>query len=192
MQFGCWRFLRKDQKKDPSPFLSYERKSYCLTIIVAWKQIPVSSVLVHFPSSLDEFIHLFHSTSVLDEFIHSFHFTCVLDEFIHLFHSTCVLDELIHLFHSTMPTQGQQLIMISGHGNRRWTVMEGVNIMVGKCSGDQNLGFYYIVCWYCSYVRTPTAHGLKELFIAVLERFIKPIHALSVYCRNKIRNTHKQ
>jgi hypothetical protein len=43
----CWQFLRKDQKKDPFPFLSYDRKSYCL-IIVAWKQIPVASVLVHF------------------------------------------------------------------------------------------------------------------------------------------------
>jgi hypothetical protein len=104
MQFGCWRFLRKDQKKDPFPFLSYERKSYRL-IIVAWKQIPVSSVLVHFPSSLDEFIHLFHSNRVLDEFIHLFHSTRVLDEFIHLFHSTCVLDEFIHLFHSTLPTK---------------------------------------------------------------------------------------
>jgi hypothetical protein len=103
MQFGCCRFLRKDQKKDPFPFLSYERKSYRL-IIVAWKQISVSSVLVHFPSSLDEFIHLFHSTRVLDEFVHLFHSTCVLDEFIHLFHSTCVLDEFIHSFHSTLPT----------------------------------------------------------------------------------------
>ncbi len=103
MEFGCWRFLRKDQKKDPFPFLSYKRKSYRL-IIVAWKQIPVSSVLVHFPSSLDEFIHSFHSTRVLDEFIHSFHSTRVLDEFIHLFHSTCVLDEFIHLFHSTLST----------------------------------------------------------------------------------------
>jgi hypothetical protein len=30
--------------------------------------------------------------------------------------------------------------MISGHGNGRWTAMEGVFIMVGKCGGDQNLG----------------------------------------------------
>jgi hypothetical protein len=69
MQFGCWQFLRKDQKKDPFPFLSYKRKSYHL-IVVAWKQIPVFSVLVHFLSLLDEFIHSLHSTCVLDEFIH--------------------------------------------------------------------------------------------------------------------------
>ncbi len=103
MQFGCWRFLRKDQKRDPFPFLSYKRKSYRL-ITVAWKQIPVSSVLVHFPSSLDEFIHSFHSTCVLDEFTHLFHSTCVQDEFIHLVHSTCVLDNFIHSFYSTLPT----------------------------------------------------------------------------------------
>jgi hypothetical protein len=104
MEFGCWQFLRKDQKKDPFPFLSYERKSYRL-IIVVWKQIPVSSVLVHFPSSIDEFIHLFHSTCVLDEFIHLFHSTRVLDEFMHSFHSTRVLDEFIHSFHYTLPTE---------------------------------------------------------------------------------------
>ncbi len=109
MQLGCWRFLRKDQKKDPFPFLSYERKSYGL-IIVAWKQSPVSSILVHFLSSLDEFIHLFHSTCVLDIFIHSFHSTCVLDEFIHSFHSTCVLDEFIHSFHSTLPTKKESIL----------------------------------------------------------------------------------
>ncbi len=103
MQFGCWQFLRKDQKKNPFPFLSYEKKCYRL-IIVAWKQIPVSSVLAHFLSSLDEFIHSFHSTYGLDELIHLFHSTRVLDEFIHLFHSTCVLEEFIHSFHSTLPT----------------------------------------------------------------------------------------
>jgi hypothetical protein len=49
--------------------------------------------------------------------------------------------------------QGQQLIMIGGHRNGRWTAMEGVFIMVGRCGGDQNLGFNSFVCCYCSYVR---------------------------------------
>jgi hypothetical protein len=31
---------------------------------------------------------------------------------------------------------------------------------------------------------TPAAHGLKELSSAVLERFLEPIHALHVYCKN--------
>jgi hypothetical protein len=31
---------------------------------------------------------------------------------------------------------------------------------------------------------TPTACGLEEPFSGVLERFLKPIHALHVYCKN--------
>jgi hypothetical protein len=31
--------------------------------------------------------------------------------------------------------------MIGGNGNGRWMAMEGVFSMVGKCSGDRNLGF---------------------------------------------------
>jgi hypothetical protein len=31
---------------------------------------------------------------------------------------------------------------------------------------------------------TPTTHGLEELFSAVLERFLQPLHALHVYCKN--------
>jgi hypothetical protein len=31
---------------------------------------------------------------------------------------------------------------------------------------------------------TPAARGLEELFFAVLERFVEPIHALHVYCKN--------
>jgi hypothetical protein len=31
---------------------------------------------------------------------------------------------------------------------------------------------------------TPAAHGLEELFSAVLERFLEPILALHVYCKN--------
>jgi hypothetical protein len=31
---------------------------------------------------------------------------------------------------------------------------------------------------------TPAARGLEELFFAVLERFLKPIHALRVYNKN--------
>ncbi len=38
--------------------------------------------------------------------------------------------------------------------------------------------------------KTPTARGLKELFSAVLERFLKPIHC--VYCKNQVGNTRKQ
>jgi hypothetical protein len=29
--------------------------------------------------------------------------------------------------------------MISGHGNGRWTAMEEVFVMAGRCGGDQNL-----------------------------------------------------
>jgi hypothetical protein len=39
---------------------------------------------------------------------------------------------------------------------------------------------------------TPAAHGLEELFSVVLERFLVPIHALHVYCKNLVGNTHKQ
>jgi hypothetical protein len=39
--------------------------------------------------------------------------------------------------------QGRQLIMIGGHGNGRWTAMEGVFMMVGRCGGDQKLGFNF-------------------------------------------------
>jgi hypothetical protein len=31
---------------------------------------------------------------------------------------------------------------------------------------------------------TPAARGLEELFSDVLERFLKPIHALPLYCKN--------
>ncbi len=31
---------------------------------------------------------------------------------------------------------------------------------------------------------TPAARELEELFSAVLERFLQPIHALRVYCKN--------
>jgi hypothetical protein len=31
---------------------------------------------------------------------------------------------------------------------------------------------------------TPAARGLEELFSTVLERFLLPIHALRVYCKN--------
>jgi hypothetical protein len=31
---------------------------------------------------------------------------------------------------------------------------------------------------------TPAARGLEELFSDVLERFLKPIHALRVYCKD--------
>ena len=31
---------------------------------------------------------------------------------------------------------------------------------------------------------TPAARGLEELFLAVLERFLKPIYDLRVYCKN--------
>ena len=31
---------------------------------------------------------------------------------------------------------------------------------------------------------TPAAHGLEELFSTVLERFLQPIHALRVQCKN--------
>jgi hypothetical protein len=44
--------------------------------------------------------------------------------------------------------------MIGGHENGRWAAMEGVFIMVGRCDGDQNLGFNSFVYWYCSYVRS--------------------------------------
>jgi hypothetical protein len=43
--------------------------------------------------------------------------------------------------------------MIGGHGNGRWMAMEGVFVMVGKCGGDQNLGFNSFVYSHCSYVR---------------------------------------
>jgi hypothetical protein len=33
------------------------------------------------------------------------------------------------------------------------------------------------------YATTPAAHWLEELFSAVLERFLQPIHALRVYCK---------
>jgi hypothetical protein len=49
--------------------------------------------------------------------------------------------------------QGQQLRMIGSHGNGRWMAMEGVFVMVGRCGGDQNLGFNSFVYSYCSYVR---------------------------------------
>jgi hypothetical protein len=39
---------------------------------------------------------------------------------------------------------------------------------------------------------TPAAHGLEELFSAVLERFLQPIHALHVYSKNEVGNTSKQ
>ncbi len=39
---------------------------------------------------------------------------------------------------------------------------------------------------------TPAACGLEELFSAVLERFLQPIHALRVYCKNQVGNTSKQ
>ncbi len=45
--------------------------------------------------------------------------------------------------------QGQQLIMIGGHGNGRWTAMEGIFIMVGRCGGDQNLRFKILVLFLC-------------------------------------------
>jgi hypothetical protein len=32
--------------------------------------------------------------------------------------------------------------------------------------------------------QTPAVHGLEELFSVVLERFLVPIHALRVYCKN--------
>ncbi len=32
--------------------------------------------------------------------------------------------------------------------------------------------------------KTPTARGLEEHFSIVLERFLVPIHALHVYCKN--------
>jgi hypothetical protein len=31
---------------------------------------------------------------------------------------------------------------------------------------------------------TPAARGLEEHFSAVLERFLQPLHALHVYCKN--------
>ncbi len=40
--------------------------------------------------------------------------------------------------------------------------------------------------------KTPTARGLEELFSAVLERFLQPIHDLCMYCKNWVGNTHKQ
>ncbi len=43
--------------------------------------------------------------------------------------------------------------MIGGHGNGSCTALEGVFVMVGRCGGDQNLGFNSSVYWYCSYVR---------------------------------------
>jgi hypothetical protein len=33
-------------------------------------------------------------------------------------------------------------------------------------------------------VRWEVVRGLEELFSAVLERFLEPIHALHVYCKN--------
>ncbi len=33
-------------------------------------------------------------------------------------------------------------------------------------------------------IDTPAARGLEELFSAVLERFLEPIHNLRVYCKN--------
>ncbi len=44
--------------------------------------------------------------------------------------------------------QGQQLIMIGSHGNGRWMAMEGVFIMVGRCGGDQNLGFNFFIFYF--------------------------------------------
>jgi hypothetical protein len=32
--------------------------------------------------------------------------------------------------------------------------------------------------------KTPAAPGLEELFTAVLERFLQPIHALHMYCKS--------
>ncbi len=39
---------------------------------------------------------------------------------------------------------------------------------------------------------TPTARRLEGLFSAILERFLKPIHNLCVYCKNLVGNTRKQ
>ncbi len=39
---------------------------------------------------------------------------------------------------------------------------------------------------------TLAVQGLEELLFAVLERFLQPIHALHVECKNYIGNTRKQ
>ncbi len=38
--------------------------------------------------------------------------------------------------------------------------------------------------WDPTLKKTPAARGLEELFKAVLERFLKPIHDLHLYCKN--------
>jgi hypothetical protein len=42
---------------------------------------------------------------------------------------------------------------IGSHGNGRRTAMEGAFVMVGRCGGDENLGFNSFMYSYCSYVR---------------------------------------
>ncbi len=52
----------------------------------------------------------------------------------------------------------------------------------GQTDGDINPGGLSSP-WYIP-PGTPAARGLEEFFLAVLERFLKPIHNLRVYCKN--------
>jgi hypothetical protein len=50
--------------------------------------------------------------------------------------------------------------------------------------GGEKLTDWKIVIKLVKKDETPAACGLEELFSNVLERFLKPIHALHVYCKN--------
>jgi hypothetical protein len=65
----------------------------------------------------------------------------------------------------------------------RWTEgwMDGLTEKLIRCGLGNLIGS-----------STPDAHGLKELFSTVLDRFLQTIHALCVYCKNLVSNTHKQ
>ncbi len=62
--------------------------------------------------------------------------------------------------------------------------VKNLRVLVFQTDREINPVWASLTTSSCVKAGTPAARGLEELFSAVLERFLKPIHTLRVYCKN--------